>query len=57
MTTPHDLQSTAPTPSQYDFNGLRGLMAWREVDTVLLAMPDMQGRMKGKRYGAVHFVR
>ncbi|WP_078625184.1 glutamine synthetase family protein [Streptomyces iakyrus] len=26
------------------------------VDTVLLAAPDMQGRLKGKRHGARHFV-
>jgi glutamine synthetase len=27
-----------------------------EVDTVLFAMPDLQGRLKGKRYGARHFL-
>lgn len=27
-----------------------------EVDTVLLALPDLQGRLKGKRHGARHFL-
>ncbi|MFJ8676255.1 glutamine synthetase family protein [Streptomyces sp. NPDC093589] len=26
------------------------------IDTVLLAVPDLQGRLKGKRYGAQHFL-
>ncbi|MER7760212.1 glutamine synthetase family protein [Streptomyces sp. NPDC097619] len=26
------------------------------IDTVLLAVPDLQGRLKGKRYGARHFL-
>jgi len=35
---------------------LRGLAAQGQVDTVLLAMTDMQGRLQGKRLTARHFL-
>ncbi|WP_260635350.1 type I glutamate--ammonia ligase [Streptomyces angustmyceticus] len=35
---------------------LREHVAAGRVDTVLLAVPDLQGRLKGKRYGAQHFL-
>ncbi|MDQ4041119.1 MAG: glutamine synthetase family protein [Actinomycetota bacterium] len=35
---------------------LRDLAARREVDTVLLALVDMQGRLQGKRLTAAHFL-
>ncbi|MBH1932761.1 glutamine synthetase [Streptomyces sp. AV19] len=37
-------------------DGLRKHVRSGQVDTVLLALPDLQGRLKGKRYGARHFV-
>lgn len=36
---------------------LRNLVRAGTVDTVLLALPDLQGRMKGKRYDADHFLK
>ncbi|WP_435211994.1 glutamine synthetase family protein [Streptomyces sp. bgisy034] len=36
---------------------LRNLVKAGAVDTVLLALPDLQGRMKGKRYDAGHFLK
>lgn len=35
---------------------LRSLVAAGTVDTVFLALPDLQGRLKGKRYDAHHFL-
>ncbi|MFC5253451.1 glutamine synthetase family protein [Streptomyces nigrescens] len=35
---------------------LRNLVGSGRIDTVLLAVPDLQGRLKGKRYGARHFL-
>lgn len=35
---------------------LRRLVATGRIDTVLLALPDLQGRLKGKLYNASHFV-
>ncbi|MGD3109399.1 glutamine synthetase family protein [Streptomyces sp. YGL11-2] len=34
---------------------LRALVGSGRIDTVLLAVPDLQGRLKGKRYNARHF--
>ncbi|MFJ9216585.1 glutamine synthetase family protein [Streptomyces sp. NPDC102383] len=34
---------------------LKGLVADGRLDTVLLALPDLQGRLKGKRFEAGHF--
>ncbi|MET7695676.1 glutamine synthetase family protein [Streptomyces sp. NPDC005483] len=38
------------------FEDLRLLVESGTVTTVLLAVPDMQGRLKGKRFGAAHFL-
>ncbi|MFF4245145.1 glutamine synthetase family protein [Streptomyces sp. NPDC001822] len=35
---------------------LRGLVASGEIDTVVLAFPDMQGRLQGKRFAAAFFL-
>ena len=35
---------------------LRNAVADKEIDTVLLAMTDMQGRLQGKRFTAQHFL-
>src|SRR5262245_60180092 len=35
---------------------LRALVAAGEIDTVLLALVDMQGRLQGKRCGAEYFL-
>lgn len=35
---------------------LRGLVASGEIDTVVLAFPDMQGRLQGKRFAARFFL-
>jgi len=35
---------------------LRNAVAEGEIDTVLLAMTDMQGRLQGKRFTAKHFL-
>ena len=37
-------------------DALRAAVAEGTVDTVLLAMTDMQGRLQGKRLGAAHFL-
>jgi glutamine synthetase len=39
-----------------EFDGLRDLVDRGVVSTVLLAVPDMQGRLKGKRFDAGHFL-
>ncbi|MFE9767400.1 glutamine synthetase family protein [Streptomyces sp. NPDC005808] len=36
--------------------GLRSLVAGGEIDTVVLAFPDMQGRLQGKRFAARFFL-
>ncbi|MEU6842405.1 glutamine synthetase family protein [Streptomyces sp. NPDC046716] len=36
--------------------GLRDLVANEEIDTVVLAFPDMQGRLQGKRFAAPFFL-
>ncbi|WP_353941457.1 glutamine synthetase family protein [Streptomyces sp. HUAS MG91] len=36
--------------------GLRSLVANEEIDTVVLAFPDMQGRLQGKRFAASFFL-
>ncbi|MFD0069078.1 glutamine synthetase, partial [Streptomyces sp. NPDC127574] len=35
---------------------LRALVAAGEIDTVVLAFPDMQGRLQGKRFAAPFFL-
>src|SRR3954465_8521377 len=39
-----------------DLKALRAAVDKGEVDTVLLALTDMQGRLQGKRFHARHFV-
>src|SRR5438270_1597473 len=39
-----------------DLGELRKAVDRGEIDTVLLALTDMQGRLQGKRYHASHFV-
>ena len=43
-------------PAACDFETLRGLVEGETVNTVLLAVPDMQGRLTGKRFDAGHFI-
>ena len=54
----------APVPEQGGRPGkglspsdLRNLVKAGAIDTVLLAVPDLQGRLKGKRYDANHFLK
>jgi glutamine synthetase len=42
--------------SRMDLAGLRESVASGEIDTVLLAATDMQGRLQGKRMDATHFL-
>ena len=44
------------TPAPLELNALRQQVAAGEVDTVILAMTDMQGRLQGKRLTARHFL-
>ncbi|WP_406489704.1 glutamine synthetase family protein [Streptomyces phaeochromogenes] len=41
----------------FSLSDLRNLVKAGQIDTVLLAVPDLQGRLKGKRYDADHFLR
>lgn len=43
-------------PGNLTFERLKELVKSGEVDTVIAALPDMQGRLMGKRFHAVHFV-
>ena len=43
-------------PGTLTFDALRKRVAAGEIDTVLVAMVDMQGRLKGKRFHAANFV-
>ncbi len=43
-------------PGQLTIEELRAQVSAAEVDTVLLAMVDMQGRLQGKQLGAPYFV-
>jgi glutamine synthetase len=43
-------------PAASGFETLRGLVEGEAVKTVLLAVPDMQGRLTGKRFDAGHFM-
>ncbi|MFZ3470343.1 glutamine synthetase family protein [Streptomyces sp. 4.24] len=40
----------------FSVDELRKAVGAGVIDTVLLAVPDLQGRLKGKRYGARHFL-
>lgn len=41
----------------FSLSDLRSLVKAGAIDTVLLAVPDLQGRLKGKRYDADHFLK
>lgn len=43
-------------PANLTFDALKKAVASGEIDTVLVAMVDMQGRLMGKRFVARHFV-
>lgn len=45
-----------PRTGKLSVEGLRELVAAGQVDTVLVAITDMQGRLQGKRCGARYFV-
>jgi glutamine synthetase len=49
-------EETARTGAPLTVEGLRAAVAEGAVDTVLLAMTDMQGRLQGKRLNARHFL-
>jgi glutamine synthetase len=50
MSNPSVQQETA------EFADLRALVKAGQVTTVMLAVPDMRGRLKGKRVDAAHFI-
>lgn len=58
ITTPTGAErTTADRPSgNLTLDSLRKRVQSGQIDTVLLALPDLQGRLKGKRYGARHFL-
>ncbi|WP_134679191.1 glutamine synthetase family protein [Paracoccus ravus] len=43
-------------PANLDFDALKAAVASGEVDTVVVALIDMQGRLMGKRFHAQHFI-
>jgi len=43
-------------PAHLDVEGLRVAVAAGEIDTVVVAMTDLQGRLQGKRFDADHFL-
>jgi glutamine synthetase len=43
-------------PGNLTFDALKAAVQAGEIDTVLVAAPDMQGRLMGKRFHAQHFV-
>jgi glutamine synthetase len=43
-------------PANMTFENLEAAVAAGEIDTVLTCVPDMQGRLMGKRFHAEHFV-
>ena len=43
-------------PANLTFDALKKAVASGEIDTVLVAFPDMQGRLMGKRFVARHFI-
>jgi glutamine synthetase len=45
-----------PVPARLDIDGLTAAVAEGSVDTVLVAMTDMQGRLQGKRCDAQFFL-
>ncbi|MFF7413248.1 glutamine synthetase family protein [Streptomyces lydicus] len=55
-TAPPGQQHGHASSGQLTLYRLRDLVAAGRIDTVLLAVPDLQGRLKGKRYNAKHFL-
>ncbi|MDT0464800.1 glutamine synthetase family protein [Streptomyces gibsoniae] len=51
------LERGARSEKAFSLSDLRNLVKAGAVDTVLLAVADLQGRLKGKRYDAHHFLR
>jgi glutamine synthetase len=49
--------SGARSEKALSLTDLRNLVKGGAIDTVLLAIPDLQGRLKGKRYDADHFLK
>ena len=45
-----------PQPPAFDFDALTAAVASGEIDTVLVCLVDMQGRLMGKRFHAAHFL-
>ncbi|MFG3289772.1 glutamine synthetase family protein [Streptomyces sp. NPDC048179] len=45
-----------PAHGRFTQDELRRLVASGRIDTVALALPDLQGRLKGKLYNAGHFI-
>jgi glutamine synthetase len=45
-----------PAPSPMSLDELRAKVASDEIDTVIVAITDMQGRLQGKRVDATHFL-
>jgi len=43
-------------PGRLDLEALRALVGSGEIDTVVVAITDMQGRLQGKRVTAAHFL-
>ena len=51
-----DLNAGAVRPGMLSLDELRQLIAQGEIDTVILAFTDMQGRLQGKRLSAEFFL-
>src|SRR5258708_33884419 len=51
-----DLKAGAARPGMLSLDELRQLTAEGEIDTVILAFTDMQGRLQGKRLSAEFFL-
>ncbi|MDP5306730.1 glutamine synthetase family protein [Paracoccus spongiarum] len=43
-------------PANLSFDDLKAAVGAGEIDTVIVALPDMQGRLMGKRFHAAHFL-
>ncbi|MEU9122866.1 glutamine synthetase family protein [Streptomyces sp. NPDC048506] len=56
LAAPPGQQQGHAASGQLTLDQLHRLVGSGRIDTVVLAIPDLQGRMKGKRYGARHFL-
>ena len=43
-------------PANLSFDALKAAVQSGEIDTVVVALVDMQGRLMGKRFHAAHFL-